>query len=73
MDLILLDTTYCSSSLATTEIEEMHVLHGYTLFFLNFALKHILWVLIRTASMSVPTMYVKTQKKNNITIFYQKL
>ena len=39
-------------------------LQGYT-FFLNFALKHRLWVLVRTASM----IYVLSKNKKNTTFF----
>ena len=46
-------------------------------FFLIFALKHRLWVLIRTASMRrflcVPTINVLEQKKKNIIIFHLKI
>ena len=45
--------------------------------FLFFALKHRLWVLVRTPSMrrflSVPTIYVLSQSKKNITIFHLKI
>ena len=46
-------------------------------FFLIFALKHRLWVLIRTASMRrfecVPTINVLEQKKKDIIIFHLKI
>ena len=39
-------------------------------FFLNFALKHRSWVLVRTAS---PTIYVLNKNKKNITDFHKKI
>ena len=46
-------------------------------FFLIFALKHSLWELVRTASVRrfkrVPTIYVLSKIKKNITIFYLKI
>ena len=35
------------------------------IFFLIFALKHRLWVLVRIASVSVPTIYVLSNRKEN--------
>ena len=52
--------------------------HGYINTFLIFALKHISWVLVRTASLGrfqrVPTIYVLIKNKKNITfIFHLKI
>ena len=55
------------------------VFQGHTLFFLIFALKHRLWVLVRPAPMwrfkrvHVPTIYVLSNNKKNITIFHLKM
>ena len=47
---------------------------GVKLFFLIFAPKHRLWVLVRTASprrfLRVPTIYVLSENKKNINTFY---
>ena len=45
-------------------------LQGYTIF-LIFALKHILWVLVRIASL--PTIYVLSKNKKNVTFFHLKI
>ena len=43
-------------------------------YFLIFALKHRLWVRVRTASLvSVSTIYVLSKNKKNITIFHLKI
>ena len=47
---------------------------GVFIFFVFFALKHILWVLVRAASLRrflrVPTIYVLNKLKKNITFFF---
>ena len=47
------------------------------LVFLIFALKHRLWVLVRTASVlrffRIPTIYVLSKNKKNITFFHLKI
>ena len=52
-------------------------LTGVYMFFLIFAIKHILWVLVRTASMRrfkrVPTIYVLSKNMKIVKIFQPKI
>ena len=45
---------------------------GVYIIFVISAQKHRLWVLVRTASMRIPTIYVLSRNMKNIRIFYLK-